>query len=112
MDNASDGFISDEGLIGTGLVNDDVHSVRVSEVVEMEEALLLSEQVKRVKSISLPAVSVVNLFRSISVEDGPFACSFSKIGLKPFTQTVNVTGVNFCTYLNVVFSEYDVLIVS
>ena len=112
MNDASYSFVSDKCLIRTCLVDDDIHSVRVSEVIKMKEALFLSEQVKRVESISLSTISVVDLLRPISVKNGPLACSFSEICLKPFAQTVNVARINLCSYLNVVFTEDDILIVS
>lgn len=52
-----------------------IHGARSPEVIYMEEILVFSLQIERIKSISLLACPSVNNLASISIENGPFAIS-------------------------------------
>lgn len=111
MNYSSDSFISDKSLICSSMIYNDIHCIWVSKIVEMEGALLLSQKIKGIKSISLSSRSVVNLLRAISWEYGPFTSSFSKVVFKSLAQSINVSRINLCSYFNVIFAKNEILLI-
>ena len=89
MYDTSNCFVSNNCWISASLIDKDIHSIRVFKVTKMEEILFFFQQINRIESISLPSSSIVDLFRSVSVKNGPFARGFSEIKLKSLSQSIN-----------------------
>lgn len=111
MYDASNCFVSNNCWISASLIDKDIHSIRVFEVTKMEEILFFFQQINRIESISLPSSSIVDLFRSVSIKNGPFTRVFSEIELKPLSQSINEIRVDLSTDFNVILAENDALIV-
>jgi hypothetical protein len=73
-----------------GLIDYDVHCIRIAEIVEMEEGLLLFKEVDRIKAICLSSHAIIDLFRSILVPDAPFSGGFPEVVFKSFSQAINI----------------------
>lgn len=111
MDDTSDCLVSYNCGVSTCLVDKDIHSVRVFKIAEMEKILFFFQQVNRIKPISLSPSSIINLLGSISVENSPFAWSFSEVKLKSLSKSIDEIGVDLGTDFNVVLAENDAVIV-
>jgi hypothetical protein len=89
MNDTSNGLVSYNCGVSASLVDKDVHSIRVFKVAEMEEILFFFQEVNRVKTIGLSPSSIVDLFRSVPVVNGPFAWGFSEVELKPLSKSID-----------------------
>lgn len=90
---------------------DDVHGIGVSEVVDVEEVIMLSfsHEVKGVVPIGLVPLTFINDLSSVSIENGIFSIFQSKRILEPLPETIEEVGSNFCSNLEVVITEDDLL---
>ncbi len=111
MYDTSNCFVSNNCWISASLIDKDIHSIRVFKVTKMEEILFFFQQINRIESISLPSSSIVDLFRSVSVKNGPFARGFSEIKLKSLSQSINEIWIDLGTDFDVILAENDALIV-
>lgn len=71
----------------------------------MEMLRIFSGEINWVISVSLFAFSLVDDLSSVSVENGPFALSFSESLFESFAETINVRSVDLGSDLHVMFWE-------
>ena len=76
-----------------------IHSVAVSQVVDMEQVVSLLEQVERIKSVSLHASAPINDLPSITIEDRPFTILLPECLLETFTNSIDEVAIQFCSDL-------------
>ncbi len=109
MKNSTNSFVSYQSFVWISLIDQNIHGVRIPEVVKMEKILFFLEHVNRIKSVGLSSCSIVNLFRSITIKNSPFTLGFAKIRLESFAQTINKSRVDLGSDLNIVLAENDIL---
>jgi hypothetical protein len=98
-------FISKRISIIRSLINNNIHSIRISEVIEMEIGWIIFEEINWIVSIGLMPILIINLPRSISIKNSIFSFHNFKLVTKSFSKSPCISWCNLSTYLNVMRTE-------